>query len=120
MAHLQNEFRSFKSSRQSEIKELQAKLECSGKVIERLQNASVGSDMVTRLQDEISVISKLIVEDRLNEQKMIRARSIEEVNKFHELDREKSELEKKLQEAKYALDGYSSRLRQNVSYIPSH
>ena len=99
---------------QLEMKELREKLEHSGNVIARLQSASAESDTVGRLQEEISAISKLVMEERLNDRRMIRARSAEEMEKLRELDREKDELERKLRDARIALDGYSERLKNKV------
>lgn len=99
---------------QSEIKELREKLEHSGSVIARLQHASTESSAVGRLQEEISMIGKMVMEERLNDQRMIRARSVEEMETFKDLEREKGELGRKLQDVKVAMDGYSERLRNKV------
>ena len=56
-----------------------------------------------------------MIEERVCEQRMIRARSIEEIEKLWDLDKEKINLQRKLNEVKTALDGYSERLEHKVS-----
>ena len=53
-------------------------------------------------------------EERVYEQRMIRAQSIEEIR---DLDRDKVDLERKLNDVRTALDGYSDRLKTKVIFL---
>jgi hypothetical protein len=56
----------------------------------------------------------MMKEERVYEQRMIRAQSIEEIR---ELDRDKVDLERKLNDVRTALDGYSDRLKTKVIFL---
>ncbi|CAB4004353.1 Hypothetical predicted protein [Paramuricea clavata] len=114
IANLKDENQSLKSNHQREISDFQRKLEYSSEVITRLQHeSSRESSHVSRLKEEISNISKVMKDERVYEQRMIRARSIEEIR---DLDRDKVDLERKLNDVRTALDGYSDRLKTKMSY----
>ncbi len=113
---LEDENQSLKSNHQKEISDIQRKLEYSNEVITRLQHeSSRESNHITHLKEEISNISKMMMEGRVCEQRLLRARSIEEIEKLKDLDREKVDLQQKLNDARMALNGYSERLNDKVS-----
>ena len=118
IACLKDENHWLKCSSQKEINDLQRKLEYSSEVITRLQNeSSKETSYIAHLKEQISNISKVTMEERVCEQRLLKARSIEEIDKLRDLDREKVNLERKLNEAKTALHGYSERLREKVGYL---
>ncbi|XP_028410935.1 golgin subfamily A member 6-like protein 22 [Dendronephthya gigantea] len=117
IAKLKNENIMLKTSHQRDISVLQQKLEYSNQIISRLQDEfSTESSQISRLREEISNINRKMIEERVCEQRMIRARSIEEIEKLRDLDREKIDLQRKLNEVKTALDGYSERLKNKLSF----
>ena len=117
IASLKNENVWLKSSNHKEIGDLQRKLEYSSGAITRLQNeSSKESSYITHLKEEISNISKMMMEERVCEQRMLRARSIEEIDRLRDLDRGKVDLEQKLNDVRTALHEYSERLKEKVNY----
>ena len=117
IACLKDENHWLKCGSQKEISDLQRKLKYSSEVITRLQTESrKETSYITHLKGQISNISKVMMEERVCEQRLLKARSIEEIDKLRDLDREKVNLETKLNEAKTALHGYSERLREKMSH----
>lgn len=109
----QNESLNF--SYQREISELQRKLECSSHVIKSLEReSSKESRHISHLQEEILNMSKMMMEERVCEQRMLKARSMDEIERLRDLDRDKLNLERKLNDARTAMDGYSERLKNKV------
>ena len=109
---MKGENQSLKFSHQKEICDLQRQLKYSGQVVKRLQHeSSKESNHISRLQEEIWNINKMMMEERACEQRLIKARSVEEIER---LDRDKVDLERKLKDARTALDCYSERLKNKV------
>lgn len=54
------------------------------------------------------------LEERMCEQRMLKARSIDGIERLRDLDRDKLDLERKLNDARTAIDGYSEKLKNKV------
>ena len=59
-------------------------------------------------------MSKMNLEERMCEQRMLKARSIDGIERLRDLDRDKLDLERKLNDARTAIDGYSEKLKNKV------
>ena len=59
-------------------------------------------------------MSKMMIEERVCEQRMLKARSMDEIERLRDLDRDKLNVERKLNDARMAMDGYSERLKNKV------
>ena len=55
-----------------------------------------------------------MIEERVCEQRMLKARSMDEIERLRDLDRDKLNVERKLNDARMAMDGYSERLKNKV------